>query len=72
MSALDELAATRDIRGLGVRGRQVPSIALTADLFAIGRDHCRAAGINDYLTKPIETEPVQEVSSRLTRAARGG
>jgi len=72
MPALDELAATRDIRGLGERGCQVPIIALTADLFAFGRDHCRAAGMNNCFTKPIETEPVHEVSSRLTRAVRGG
>jgi CheY-like chemotaxis protein len=56
MPVLDGLAATaawRQREG-STGGRRVPIIALTADVIKGVRERCRAAGMDDYLSKPFE------------------
>ncbi len=53
MPRLDGLAATREIRALPQVG-QVPVIAMTANAFEHSRAACMAAGMNDFLAKPID------------------
>jgi CheY-like chemotaxis protein len=36
--------------------RRTPIVALTADAFPENRDACIAAGINGFLTKPLDRE----------------
>lgn len=55
MPRLDGLQATREIRKLP-GWEQIPIIAITANAFVEDRQNCIAAGMNDYLTKPVDPD----------------
>ena len=54
MPEMDGLEATGRIRGLPGRHGQVPIIALTANAMPGDEQQCLAAGMNGYVSKPIE------------------
>jgi signal transduction histidine kinase/CheY-like chemotaxis protein len=59
MPELDGMEATRRIRGLG--GPQPRIVALTASTTNAEREACFAAGVDAFLTKPIEPEELRHV-----------
>lgn len=61
MPVMDGLTSARQIRGLpGERG-QVPIVALTADVMHDASEQAMAAGMNAFLTKPLQKTQLQAV-----------
>jgi hypothetical protein len=55
MPRMDGLEATRRLRAMP-QFAQLPIIAMTANAFGEDRERCRAAGMNGFVSKPIEPE----------------
>ncbi len=71
MPEMDGYAATRAIRA-GVGGEnniQIPVIAMTANAMEGDKEKCLAAGMNDYLSKPIDPDDLIRMLSIWTPSA---
>jgi CheY-like chemotaxis protein len=68
MPDMDGLEVTRRLRAgaAGRFGKAVPIVALTANAFTEDRAACLAAGMNDFLTKPVLAAALQAVVMRWT------
>jgi CheY-like chemotaxis protein len=58
MPVMGGVEATRNIRKAG--NTKLPIIALTAVAFKEGRDECLEAGMNDFLTRPVDPNKLKE------------
>ena len=71
MPVMDGFEATRAIRALETPVAQVPIIAVTANVMEGQRDKCLAAGMNDYLPKPINKEVLGKTVDKWIPPASG-
>ncbi len=63
MPGLDGLQATEQIRRLPA-GRHLPILAMTANAFAEDKARCLAAGMNDFISKPVSPSRLFETLTR--------
>lgn len=66
MPNMDGLEATRKIRSLSNEAKAIPIIALTANAFDDDRNACFDAGMNDFMTKPVSAEELQQMVQTWT------
>jgi two-component system sensor histidine kinase/response regulator len=71
MPHLDGPDATRAIRALPGLD-QLPIVAMTANVLPADRQRCADAGMDDFLSKPIEPTQLHETVARWLRRAPGG
>ena len=64
MPEMDGYQATAAIRTLPGAKARIPIIAMTANAMAEDRDRCLAAGMDDYIPKPIRQRQLTEVLGR--------
>ena len=69
MPGMDGMEATQAIRALGDARASVPIIAMTANAFEEDRHACLAAGMDDYVAKPIDVEHLARAIARCSVAA---
>lgn len=69
MPQMDGYEATRQIRQMAGRTRDIPIVALTASSHAEALDECTASGMNSFLTKPVQRAALREVLSQTLLAA---
>jgi CheY-like chemotaxis protein/HPt (histidine-containing phosphotransfer) domain-containing protein len=67
MPVMDGLTATRQIRASETHGH-IPIIALTANAMSGDRERCEAAGMDGYLTKPLEVDRLRNALTKLGMA----
>jgi CheY-like chemotaxis protein len=78
MPEMDGYAATSAIRerertgGGAAKGKRVPIIAVTANAMAGDKEKCLAAGMDGYVSKPINRQQLFEVVERLATPAGAG
>ncbi|MCC6177555.1 MAG: PAS domain S-box protein [Chloroflexi bacterium] len=67
MPELDGYEAAARIRACEGKGQHVPIVAMTASAMDGDRDRCLAAGMDDYVTKPVKPDTLRAVLARWVR-----
>jgi two-component system sensor histidine kinase/response regulator len=66
MPELDGYAATRELRRIENGKRHTWVVAMTANSLQGDREKCMAAGMDDYVSKPVKTEDLQAAIGRFS------
>ncbi|MET0534351.1 MAG: response regulator [Steroidobacter sp.] len=69
MPVMDGIEATQRIREIEAGTRHTPIVALTANAMMGTLERCLGAGMDDYLTKPLDISRLQDVLDRFMEAA---
>jgi CheY-like chemotaxis protein len=72
MPNVDGYEATGRIRAQEWAGARLPVIAMTAHAMTGDRERCLAAGMDDYMSKPLRPEALDEVLERWLGVAPAG
>jgi signal transduction histidine kinase/DNA-binding response OmpR family regulator/HPt (histidine-containing phosphotransfer) domain-containing protein len=69
MPEMDGITATRIIRDNAskVKNHEIPIVAMTAHAMKGDREACMAAGMNDYLSKPVKSEQLYACVRRILK-----
>ena len=70
MPQLDGYQAAMHIRAMETIGEHVPIIALTANVIQGEREKCLMAGMDDYLSKPLQSRMLRDVLIRWLSPAQ--
>ncbi len=72
MPVMDGIEATRRIRDIEGGQRRTPIVALTANAMMGTLERCLEAGMDDYLTKPLDISRLQDVLDQFMNAVTPG
>ncbi|MGE5027552.1 MAG: response regulator, partial [Betaproteobacteria bacterium] len=70
MPVMDGVAATAEIRKLG-RYSHIPIVAMTANAMLADKERCLAAGMVDFVTKPIEPDDLWATLKKWIKPCQG-
>jgi signal transduction histidine kinase/CheY-like chemotaxis protein len=72
MPEMDGYDASREIRRQEPAGHHTLIIAMTAEAMSGSREHCLAAGMDDYIAKPVRFEDLSEILNKCLCAGEPG
>jgi two-component system sensor histidine kinase/response regulator len=70
MPEMTGLQAAVQIRGEEAIGVHVPIIAMTASAMSEDRDRCLAAGMDDFISKPVSYQVIEEMIAATVAAEK--